>query len=201
MDRATFERIKRKHGGYASWAVWAEPDQSPTSNISDLSVLDPDRNPSLLGMLRNDVVMLGRSFSRPVVSAKFTNFHDANPNGKDFKIRHAFFDTPYYGAYMSNLIKGVFARDPGHLRQQLKSDPSLVTKSIDRLLEEFDDLGCSQPLVIAFGVDTHKLAAEHIPWDRYGQLVGVPSFAKWGNQEAYRKSVLDKLSDALNANR
>jgi hypothetical protein len=81
MDRATFEHIKTKRGAYASWAVWAEPDQAPMSNIADLSVLDPDHNSSLLEALRNDVVMLGRSFSRPVDSTRFTNFHDASPHG------------------------------------------------------------------------------------------------------------------------
>jgi hypothetical protein len=126
MDRATFEHIKTKHGAYVSWAVWAEPDQAPISNIADLSVLDPERNSSLLETLRTDVVMLGRSFSRPVESTQFTNFHDANPHGHDVKIRYPFSDTLYYGAYMTNLIEGVFARDPRHLRDQLKSDPSLV---------------------------------------------------------------------------
>lgn len=45
MDRETFEVIKRKHGGYASWAIWADATGTPKSNIGDLSVLDPDENP------------------------------------------------------------------------------------------------------------------------------------------------------------
>jgi hypothetical protein len=57
----TFDRIKEKHP-YASWAIWSPwwpPDGRPKSNMGDLTVLDPDRNPALLGMLRSDVVMLG----------------------------------------------------------------------------------------------------------------------------------------------
>jgi hypothetical protein len=199
MDRATFEHIKTRHGGYASWAVWAQPDQAPMSNIADLSVLDPDRNSTLLDTLRSDVVMLGRSFSRPVDNnVRLTNFHDTSPHGNDFKIRYAFSGTPFYGGYMSNLIKGVIARDPAHLREQLKTDLSLVSRIIGQLLEEIDDLGCSQPLVIAFGADTYELASQSIPSNPYGQLVGVPSFGIRGSKEQYRESVHAKLTDALN---
>src|SRR5580692_1082186 len=111
MDRAKFENIKKSHGAYASWAVWAEPDARPKSNIGDLTVLDPDRNPRSLGVVRCDVVMLGLSFSRSIELRPFINFHDASPHGHDFKIRYAFSGTPYYGAYMSNLIKGEVAPD------------------------------------------------------------------------------------------
>jgi hypothetical protein len=64
VDRETFDRIEEKHGPYASWAVWPEPDGRPKSNMGDLTVLDPDRNPALLGMLRSDVVMVGLNLSR-----------------------------------------------------------------------------------------------------------------------------------------
>lgn len=110
MDRATFERIKRKHGGHASWAVWAEPEGTPRSNVGDLSVLDPARNPALLGNLRNDVVMLGLNISRPFTEA-FRNFHNPNRGGRDFKIRHAFSGTPFYGAYMTDIIKDIVMVD------------------------------------------------------------------------------------------
>jgi len=95
MDQATFEQIKVKHGAYASWAVWAEPDHGPKSNIGDLGVLDPAHNPTLLDTLRNDVVMLGLNLSRPAL-LPFANFHDARPEGQDYKIRYAFSGTPYY---------------------------------------------------------------------------------------------------------
>jgi hypothetical protein len=196
MDKSTFEQIKAKHGAYASWAVWAEPDEAPKSNIADLTVLDPARNPSLLDILRNDVVMLGRGFSGPVPALPFTNFHDPNPRGQDYKIRYAFSNSPYYGAYMTNLIKGVVARESGDLRELLKSDPSLVAKSIGRLLGEFDDLDSPEPLVIAFGSDTYALAAQHIPSHRRGLLVRVTSYGQYISKEDYRKRVLAEIKDA-----
>lgn len=190
-----FEQIKDKHGAYASWAVWAEPDQSPTSNIGDLTVLDPARNSSLLATLRGEVVMLGLCFPRPVAALPFTNFHDASPHGQDYKIRHAFSGTPYYGAYMTNLIKGVIMPESRDLLKLLKSDPSLVSKSVGALLGEFEDLHCSQPLVIAFGANTYKLATRLIPSSRYGRLVRVTSYGHYISKENYRQRVLTEIED------
>lgn len=46
IDRETFDRIKERHGLYASWAVWAKPRATPKSNIGELRVLDPRIRPS-----------------------------------------------------------------------------------------------------------------------------------------------------------
>jgi hypothetical protein len=112
VDRETFNRIKEKHGPYVSWAVWSEPDGRPKSNVGDLSVLDPDQNPALPGMLRGDVVMAGLNLSRGL-PVPFGNFHDAKPEGQDYKIRSAFTGTPFYGAYMTDIIKEVVMRKAG----------------------------------------------------------------------------------------
>ena len=89
VDKETFDLIKRKHGQYASWAVWAEPARGPKSNIGDLSVLDPDHNSKLLATLRHDVVMLGLNLSRDLPPT-LGNFHDRSsvdrsaPNGGSY---------------------------------------------------------------------------------------------------------------------
>jgi hypothetical protein len=48
IDRDQFELIGRKHGGYASWAIWAEASHRPKPNVDDLSILDVATNPALL---------------------------------------------------------------------------------------------------------------------------------------------------------
>ena len=40
IDRNLFDRIKRRHGGYASWAVWAHASDKPKSNIGDMRILE-----------------------------------------------------------------------------------------------------------------------------------------------------------------
>lgn len=150
VDRETFDLIKKKHGAYASWAVWAEPTGGPKSSIGDLSVLDPDRNPTLLQRLRNDVVMVALNLSR-FPPGSFANFHDPRSVGQDYKIRFAFSGSPYYGAYMTDLIKGVVMRESSNLMRHLAENPPLVSDNIQRLLQEFDDLDCAAPTLIAFG--------------------------------------------------
>jgi hypothetical protein len=73
-----FEKIKQKHGSYASWAVWAEASEKPKSNMGDVSHF---KNDSVLSLLQNNVVMVGLNISRPV-SEPFMNFHDPNPGAK-----------------------------------------------------------------------------------------------------------------------
>jgi hypothetical protein len=194
MDRETFNLVKSKHGAYASWAVWAEPLVRPKSNMGDLSVLDPDQNPNLLQTLRTDVVMVGLNLSRSF-PVSFGNFHDPTPNGQDFKIRYAFSGTEYYGAYMTDIVKGVVMLESSSLMRYLESDPSLVDENIRTLVEEFDDLQSSAPTVIAFGSDTYRLLVRHFPVQRYSRLLKVTHYSHYISKEEYRKRVLAELGE------
>ena len=44
IEKDKFEKIKKLHSEYASWAIWADQGEKPKSNIGDLSVLDPKKN-------------------------------------------------------------------------------------------------------------------------------------------------------------
>jgi len=87
IDAARFDLIKRKHGAYGSWAVWAPPTSTPKSNMSDLTVLDELAHPQLLETLNPGVVMIGLNISRGFPDEPFGNFHDPSPVANDFKIR------------------------------------------------------------------------------------------------------------------
>jgi hypothetical protein len=160
--------------------------------MGDLAVLDPDLNPTLLETLRPDVVMLGLNRSR-VFPGTFFNFHPDYPEAQDYKIRYAFTGIPYYGAYMTDLIKELYEVKSGNLLQQLAENPSLVSENVQWLLEEFDDLKCPAPTVIAFGGNTHRLAKEHVPSKHYSRLVRVTHYSHYISKEAYRARVLAEL--------
>ena len=193
ISRETFDLIKRRHGRYGSWAVWADVTRGPKSNVGDLRVLDPDQNPSLLETLRNDVIMLGLNLSRFQPSA-FANFHDSSPAGQDYKIRYAFAGTTYYGAYMTDLIKGVVMLESNDLVRHLAGRPELVSGSIGTLLDEFHDLGAARPTVIAFGNDTYRLALRHIPSSHYARMALVTHYSHYISKEEYRRRVLAQMS-------
>lgn len=184
--------IKRKHGAYASWAVWPEPRGGPKSDIGDLSVLDPDQNPRLLPTLRSDVVMLALNLSRDI-PPPLGNFHDPRSVAQDYKIRYAFSGTPFYGAYMTDLIKRVVMLKSGNLLSHLRKNPSLIRESIQILLEEFNDLRGASPTLIAFGATVHRLALEHVPSNRYSRLVRVMHYSDYVSKETYRQRVLEAL--------
>ncbi len=193
IDRETFDLIKRKHGGYASWAVWAESSGSRKDWLADPDILDPDRNSTLLAELKNDVVMLGLNQSGREIERPFGNFHDYNRHGHDYKIPFAFADTDYRGAYMTDLIK-VPELESGNLARRLRADPSLVEASLSKLREELDDLGGPPPTLIAFGGLTYRLARRHADASWYSTLRRVTHYSAWQfTAEEYRGRVRAEL--------
>jgi hypothetical protein len=191
VDRETFDLIRNKHGEYASWAVWGEQTGGPKSRIGDMDVLDPDKNPMLLATLRNDIVMLGLNRSRSAPGTYF-NFHPQYPEAQDCKIRYAFAGTP--GAYMTGLIKEFVELKASNLVRQLDANPSLVSRNVNRLLGELDDLKCDAPTLIAFGGDVYKLARKYVPRSRYSRLIRVPHYSHYISKEEYRERVLAELA-------
>ena len=104
IDKKVYKNVADKYGHYASWAVWSPEGQKPKSNVGDLTIFDADLNSTVLEKLNPDKVMVGLNISRPI-EYTFGNFHDSRPQSQDYKIRFAFKDTDFYGAYMTDIIK------------------------------------------------------------------------------------------------
>lgn len=192
IDGPRFELIGRKHGGYASWAVWAAPTRSPKSNIDDLSVLDIAKTPATLALLKSDSVMVGLNISRSF-GERYRNFHDPSPRGNDFKIRFAFANTDFYGSYMTDIIKHVELVKSDDLLKHLKERPSLVRANVEVFREELRDLGGERPTILAFGVAAHTLIAQNIPRDEYSSLVRLTHYSHQISKEQYRENVLAQI--------
>jgi hypothetical protein len=190
-----FDLISQKHGGYASWAVWAPAAQTPTSSVGDLRVFDFVTNPTLLRALKRNVVMVGLNISRPL-SERFRNFHDPRPEAKDFKIRYAFTNTAYYGAYMTEVIKNIEMVDSKALLMHLRKNLSLIRSNIDALRNELHDLGAKQPLVLAFGAAAHQLLAQNLEPSEYSNLVRLTHYSHYIPKERYREQVLAQIQSS-----
>ena len=195
IDRSRFEAIRSKHGGYASWAVWAKASNTPKSNIGDMTIFDTNANDSLLKTLKASVLMVGLNISRSF-SEPFRNFHDASSSGNDFKIRYAFEDTEYYGAYMTDIIKNVEMVESSKLLEHLKTSPVLVRQNVDTFCEEVLDLDSGKPTVLAFGKAAHSLIEEFVPRHVYQQLIKLTHYSHWISKEDYRRTVLDQVGSA-----
>lgn len=189
IDIQQFENIKRKHGGYASWAVWADASENPKSNMGDVNHF---HNDSVLSLLKNDVVMVGLNISRPV-SEPFINFHDASPWANDFKIRYAFKGSPYYGAYMTDVIKFLEDKDSKQVLKHLKEHPETVEANLKIFREELRDLKGTAPVILAFGKDTHKILSENLNQNEYRRLIRLTHYSHQIGKETYKEVVLKEI--------
>lgn len=172
ISKELFERIKLKYGDIASWAVWEKAGGKPKSNMGKMDIFDPQKNPSLLSTLKNNIIMTGLNFSRPLIpTVPFKNFHDVSPYENDFKIRHAFENTQFYGAYMTDVIKNMEIKSAHDVRKYLKENPDIVRENMSAFRKELSDLGAQEPILLAFGVDAYNLLYSNLRSDEYRKLV------------------------------
>ena len=189
IDSTRFNLIKQRHGAYGSWAVWALPSGAPKSTMGDLQILDEYSNPALLEALNPGVVMVGLNISRGGANEPFRNFHDSGAVANDFKIRYAFRDTGFWGAYMTDVIKEIVEPVSGTLLNYLRKNPEVVGDHVKILRSELLDLGCPHPVILAFGGAAHNLLKENLCVDDYSLLVPLTHYSHRISKEKYRDTV------------
>jgi hypothetical protein len=195
IDIQQFQNIKRKHGLYASWAVWADASEKPKSNMGDVSHF---KNESVLSLLKNNIVMVGLNISRPV-SEPFINFHDRNPRANDFKIRYAFKDSAYYGAYMTDIIKFREEVNSKNVMKYLKEHPEVIEENLEIFREEMQDLKAEAPVILAFGKDTHTILSENLNKNEYRKLIKLTHYSHQIGKEAYKEAVFKEIGSSFDA--
>jgi len=187
ITREKFDFIKDKYGYYSSWAIWSDENEKPKSNIGDLSILDPDPNSDLLSQLNTEVIFLGLNISRGDIKTPFANFHDARPEATDYKIRYAFRGSPYWGGYMTDIIKDFDQKISGKVISYLKENRSFEEANIGRFRRELIDIGAVNPTLIAFGNTTFDILNRNLK-DSF-RILKVPHYANYSSKETYRKQV------------
>lgn len=194
-----FEFIKQKHGGYASWAVWADADKNPKSNMGDIGVFDLNSNPGLLDVLNTSVIMVGLNISSDsrLLPEPFRNFHDPSPRANDFKIRYAFRDTEFYGAYMTDIIKRVGMINSKDLLTHLRGHPALVAQNIEIFREELRDLNSTAPTILAFGAGAYGIVHDNLESGEFSRLIKLTHYSHYISKEKYREKVLGQIEHAL----
>ncbi|MFA6013516.1 MAG: hypothetical protein WC742_00485 [Gallionellaceae bacterium] len=199
ISNELFEKINEKYGDVASWAVWEDEGAKPKSNMGHSNIFDLQKNPSLLATLKNNVVMVGLNFSRPLLPTEpFKNFHDLNPSANDFKIRYAFRNTEFYGAYMTDVIKNLEMKDSHDVQFHLKNNPELIQENISLFCEELSDIEAKEPIILAFGVDTYNLLNKHLKRNEYSKLIRLTHYSQQIGKEDYKKAVFAQINGAIN---
>lgn len=184
-----FDLVKEKYAFYSSWAIWAQAGEKPKSNIGDLSVLDPNQNPSLLSQLNPEIVFLALNISRGDIIHPFGNFHDARSEATDYKIRFALQDSIYWGGYMTDIIKDFDEKHSGKVISYLKKHEDIIHKNIDQFKKELSDIGSNNPILISFGNDVFNILNKYLKKDF--KVLKVPHYASYISKENYRKKFQD----------
>ena len=137
----------------SSWAVWdvVFPTE-PFHKDSNLAL--PVDDPRLPEILKPQIVFLGLNpgnAARPGM-APWSNFH-TGPKHNDHLIAEALRETPYWGAYMTDLFSQVESRS---------SRVANNSADIERLLEQIETVNEGRSVhLIPFGLKTEKALAAH----------------------------------------
>ena len=190
ITREKFDSIKEKYGRVASWAIWAHEDEEPKSNMGDLTVLDPEINKNLLSELNPNVVLVALNFSEDVNHKPFENFH-AGGKFQDYKTRYALRDSPYWGGYMTDIIKNQPEKNSDELVKYLKTHPDEVQSNVESFRQELRDIGAKKPKLVAFGNDVYDILKRNLP---EFEIVKIPHYAHFISKEKYREQIRRSIS-------
>jgi hypothetical protein len=199
MNKELFEKIKEKYGNVASWAIWKAAGEKPKSNIGDMDVFDSDKNSEIFSAINPNVVMVGLNFSRSGdFENPFQNFHDKNPHVNDFKIRYAFENTTYYGAYMTDIIKNLEMASSKDVLIHLKNHPEIISQSISDFKKELELLQSKEPIILAFGNDVYDLLKENLESSFYSNLIKLTHYSHQISKENYKAEVHKQINQGTN---
>lgn len=194
MDIEKFQKIKDKYEYWSSWAVWAEQDGPDKSNVGNLDIFDLNKNSKLLDILNSNVIFVGLNISRQV-EHPFANFHDSNTKSQDFKLRYAVKDTPAWGGYMTDIIKGYEEVESVKLKSYLKNNVDFEKENINLFSKELSDIGAENPVLIALGGDAYKILKVSFKNDY--NIIKMRHYADYLGKETYRSLFIDCIKDHL----
>ena len=200
MNIHRFNALRVKYGGCASWAIWSDAGERPKSNIGDLSVFDILRNPTLLEQLKPRIIFVGLNISRGVMTEPLANFHDARPQGTDFKIRHALKGSRFWGGYMTDLFKDLDEKDSNKVKALIDKDTGLVESHVNFLRNEVQDVAGGPNIratLVAFGDIVYEKLHRHFADEH--EVKKIPHYAsqKYNNKDRYREAVAKALGFPL----
>jgi hypothetical protein len=181
-----FQFIKHKYGHYASWAVWADEGEKPKDNMGDLSIFDTEKHPGLVMLLKPHIILVGLNISGRI-ERQLGNFHSPKPHANDYKIRYALKNTPFYGAYMTDIIKDFEQKISGKVMTYLRGDKTFEAENVEIFREEISDLGVDQPGIIAFGNDAYKILSNNLSGEY--DIGKIPHYSHFISKENYKKEI------------
>lgn len=162
IDKKVYDKLEEEYKDVASWAVWTPIDVLPTSNTGDMTVFD---KPDLLDIIHNDYVLVALNASEHAerkdgYTGPWRMFHsDDNRRQLDFKLRYAIVDTPFEGAYMTDIIKNHRDKNSDQVLKHCRENPQTLVDNLEVFREELETLG-GKPVIVAIGGDTYNILSK-----------------------------------------
>ena len=186
LDKDKFNLIKKKYGHYASWAVWADEGPKPKDNVGDLSIFDIEVNTDFIELLRPNIFLVGLNISRRI-EFPLGNFHDTRSKAMDFKIRYALKDSPYWGAYMTDIIKDFEQKVSDKMMKYLQTNKKFEEENVNIFREEINDLEINEPIIIAFGKDAYTILLRN--FKNEFEIIRIQHYSNYSSKEKYREEI------------
>jgi len=202
MNEELYNQIKEKYGKDASWAIWNDPnaDYEDPFTLLDYQKVKDKINPN--------VVLVGFNPSDNIFD-DFSNFHNLKNDRRNLpsktksnanKLKYAFINTKYEGAYMTDIIKlaaikgKVKLANSAEVKKYIKSHPEVAVESVKMFKEELDFIGSKDPFIIALGGDAYDILNEFL--GGYS-ICKVAHYAVYGNAPKYKELVWKQIHSYL----
>lgn len=190
ITKKTYETMKKKYGKVSSWAIWAPERDTPKSNVGNLSVFNKQ---DIQDHLNPNYVFVGLNVSGNGELwdvPDWANFHSDYRTHHDYKLRYALQGTPYWGSYMTDIIKRHSCTDSSKVMTYLRQNPEVLEKNIEEFLEEIGMLGTS-PILVAMGGKVHTILSEKL--GNQFTIIPIKHYSFTISKENYRKELLEAL--------
>ncbi len=195
ITKDQYETMKSEFGMISSWAIWAPEVNTPKSGVGDLSVFERS---DLLEVLNPDYVFVGLNCSSTHIPKPgspsiriWGNFHSTdNRRQHDYKLRYALKDTPYWGGYITDIIKHHAEVDSSKVSRFLSAHPEVVRENIALFEREIEILGTT-PVLVALGGKVHEILTSYV--DHKYKIIKVKHYSYTIGKEDYRREMLEAL--------
>lgn len=196
IDVERYNKLKEKYGHVGSWTIWKEPGLTPKSNTDDMSIFEDE---NICNKLNDKYVFVALNWSgtHGVQEDKpWKNFHSSYPYQNDFKLRYALMDTPFWGSYITDIIKEFPELNSKKVVSHFKDNPDEIKDHINSFKEELNCLSDEKPILIAVGNDSFNFLNDNLS-NEY-EIHRIMHYAARINKDNYKKEVCKELKKIFN---
>jgi hypothetical protein len=138
--------------------------------------------------------MVGLNISKPVNKC-WSNFRSRHRGANDRKLMYAFNWSPYRGAYMTDLLKGIIQPNSALIMRDIRSGEIDMIREISKFRGEMQMLGAGKDtLFVLWGGKTSKLFKEHLGF-LYPNHLACSHYASRGSDQQWVTKTWNELQD------